>query len=69
MSGHTNYTLWIENKANYLIVNNKKEIIIDTFFTSNQMPNSDIFNIKTEKSVYEFGDKGVDWNELRKRYK
>ena len=69
MSGHTDYTLWINNKAEYLIVDGKKEKITNTFFTSDPMPNSDTFNIKTEKGVYELGDKEVDWDELRKRCK
>lgn len=69
MSGHTGYTLWINNKAEYLIVNGGKEKITTTFFTSEPLPNSDTFNIKTDKGVYKLGDKEVDWDELIKRCK
>jgi hypothetical protein len=69
MSGHTDYTIWITNDAKYLNVDGKKEKIITTFFTSDPMPNSDTFNIKTNKGVYELGNKEVDWDELRERRK
>lgn len=68
MNGHTNYTLWINSEAKYLIVNSKKETIISTFFTSAPTPNSDTFNVNTENGVYELGDNEVDWDELRSRY-
>jgi hypothetical protein len=67
MSGHNSYTLWV-SKANYLMVNGKKEKIVDTFFTSSPMHNSDNFNIKTDDGCYEFGDECVDWSELSERY-
>jgi hypothetical protein len=68
MAGHTDYTTWINNKAKYIIVLNAKESIESTFFTSNSIPNSDTFNIKTNKGIYTFNNKNVDWNELKNRY-
>lgn len=69
MSGHTGFTIWISNKAKYLMVDGEKEVIEDTFFTSDGMPNSDTFNIKTNKGCYELGDDRIDFTELSNRHK
>jgi len=69
MSGHTNFTAWIARCAEYILVNGKKEKIVNTFFTSDGMPNSDTFNIRTEKGCYELSDKRIDFAELSNRHK
>lgn len=68
MSGHSNFTSWINSEAKYILVNGEQEEIVLTFFTSDPMPNSDTFNIKTKNGVYELRDDGVDFNDLRDRY-
>jgi len=68
MSGHTNFTSWIDADAGYVLIEGRKEIIISTFFTSDDMPNSDIFNIKTNKGCYSLGDKRLAYSDLSERH-
>jgi len=67
MSGHNGFTRWINSRAKYIIVDGKKERIEETFFTSDGMPNSDTFNIKTENGCYELGDERIDFKDLSNR--
>lgn len=69
MSGHTNFTEWINNNANYILIDGKKETILETFFTSNKMDNSDDFNIKTTNGCYELSDNRINFKELSNRFK
>lgn len=54
MSGHNGFTSWIDSKAEYVIrkkCGSRKFKILNTFFTSNGVPNGDDFNIRTEGSI------------------
>lgn len=68
MSGHTDFTSWIDVCAEYVLIEGKKEKILDTFFVSDGMPNSDVFVIKTESGCYELSDKKIDYAELSSRH-
>lgn len=68
MSGHTSFTNWIDSSAGYVLLKDgTKAVIESTFFTSDGMPNSDTFNIKTNKGVFELSD--IDFKELSDRHK
>jgi len=67
MSGHTNFTSWIDSGAEYVLLKDGTKAMIETtFFTSDGMPNSDTFNIKTDKGVFELSD--IDFEDLSNRH-
>lgn len=52
MSGHTDFTLWIDKKAKFIKVNGKKYKILETYFTSDGIvPNSDMLVIKIRVGI------------------
>lgn len=67
MSGHTDFSLWIKNKAKYLFTKDepkRKKKIIDVFFISSEIPNSDEMVIQYDEKKE--GDE-IDFSDLRKR--
>lgn len=68
MSGHTDFTNWIDTQAEYVMIDGKKENIQNTFFTSDGMHNSDTFNIKTDRGCYTLSDEKLDFKELSNRH-
>lgn len=70
MSGHTNFTAWIDRSAGYVLIDGTEAKIIDTFFTGDPhgIPNSDVFNIRTPKGDFELSDSRLDSKDLRDRH-
>ncbi len=75
MSGHSEYTSWIDREAKYLLCKDGKTTknITGTFFTSSKPPmhNSDEFMINLSNEIsLELGkpNSNIDWEDLRKRF-
>jgi hypothetical protein len=67
MSGYSKFTSWIDSKAKYLFDKKGRKCKIEsTFFTSSPVPNSDEFNVKTDRGVLDWDD--IDFEELRERF-
>ncbi len=70
MSGYSTFTWWIHTEAKTLLHKKEEKKIVDTFFTSSPIPNSDTFCIRLEDStvIDDENTEDVDWMELQKRF-
>lgn len=69
MSGHTDFTWWINTEAKHVIYKGEPKKIKGTFFTSDGgCHNSDIFMIRLAKKSINLGDNDLDYNDLSERF-
>lgn len=78
MSGHNNFTSWIDTKAGSLVLKDgtKKEVK-ETHFTSDPVPNSDNLFIRFSDGTFASADSekrnnnlwdSIDWEEAKERF-
>lgn len=66
MSGYNDFTWWVASQAAYVfLLNGERKEIVDTYFASTPVHNSDEFIVKLEGDA---DREQIDWSELRKRF-
>lgn len=66
MSGHTEFTSWINSEAGHVIYKGEVKKIKSTFFTSDGCHNSDIFMIQLKNKTVDLSE--VDYDDLSERF-